>query len=363
MGELLIMQWILPILLVAGGYAGGKVFEHVVVRKLKKLATQTSWRADDIFVDAVGKTMPFWFVLVGIYAAVMIMPISTRLATLSNTLLLIGFIASATLVAARLAVRYVDTYATRVSGVLPSTTIFSNVTRALVYIVGLLVILQTLGVSITPILTALGVGGLAVALALQDTLSNLFAGLQIIASGQVKPGDFIRLESGEEGYVVDVTWRNTTIRQLPNNMVIAPNAQLASSRVSNFYQPDKEQAILVQVGVSYSSDLEEVQHVTIEVARNVMRSVDGGVPDFEPFIRYHTFADSSINFTVILRGKEFVDQYLVKHEFIKQLHERYKREAIEIPFPIRTVHIRNEQDQTRTTSSPAAAQNKLMSSV
>jgi small-conductance mechanosensitive channel len=344
MDELLITQWILPILLVGGGYAGGKIFEYVVIRKLKRLTTQTSSRADDIFVDAVGKTTPFWFVLAGLYVAMTIMPIPPRLAALSNTVLLIGFIASATLVVARLAVRYVDIYATRVRGVLPSTTIFSNLTRALVYIIGLLVILQSLGISITPILTALGVGGLAVALALQDTLSNLFAGLQIIGSGQVKPGDFIRLESGEEGYVVDVTWRNTTIRQLPNNMVIVPNAQLASSRVSNFYQPDKEQAILVQVGVSYSSDLEEVQRVTIEVGQDVMESVEGGVPGFEPFIRYHTFGDSSINFTVILRGKEVVDQYLVKHEFIKRLHERYMKEGIEIPFPIRTIHVRNMQN-------------------
>src|SRR5687767_15340267 len=105
-GELLITQWILPLLLVAAGYAGGKVFEYVVVSKLKKLAKETAWRADDIFVDAVGKTTPFWFVLAGIYAAVMIMPIPPRLATLSNTLLLIGLVASATLVAARLTVHY-----------------------------------------------------------------------------------------------------------------------------------------------------------------------------------------------------------------------------------------------------------------
>jgi small-conductance mechanosensitive channel len=123
-------------------------------------------------------------------------------------------------------------------------------------------------------------------------------------------------------------------------MVIVPNGYLASSRVSNFNQPDKEQAILIQVGVSYDSDLERVQKVTVEVASDVMKSVSGGVANFEPFIRYHTFADFSINFTVILRGKEVIDQYLVTHEFIKRLHERYKDEGIEIPFPIRTVHVR-----------------------
>lgn len=78
----------------------------------------------------------------------------------------------------------------------------------------------------------------------------------------------------------------------------------------------------------------------IDVAREVLKEVQGGVPTFDPFIRYHTFADFSINFTVILRAKEFVDQYLIKHEFVKRLHERYQKEKIEIPFPIRTVHMK-----------------------
>jgi small-conductance mechanosensitive channel len=239
-------------------------------------------------------------------------------------------------------VGYVHLYTTRFRTALPSTTIFSNVTRLLVIVTGVLITLQTLGISITPILTALGVGGLAVALAMQDTLSNLFAGLQIIGSGQVKPGEFIKLDSGEEGFVVDVAWRNTTIRELSNNMIIVPNARLAASQIRNFDQPGKELAILVQVGVSYASDLANVESVTIDVARQVMRSVPGGVPGFEPFIRFHTFSDFSIDFTVIMRGTEFVDQYLIKHEFIKRLHERYKAESIEIPFPVRTVRIEAE---------------------
>jgi small-conductance mechanosensitive channel len=177
---------------------------------------------------------------------------------------------------------------------------------------------------------------------MQDTLSNLFAGLQIIGSGQVRPGEFIKLDTGEEGFVVDVAWRNTTIRELSNNMIIVPNARLAASQVRNFDQPGKELAVLVQVGVSYGSDLAKVESVTIDVARQIMRSVAGGVRDFEPFIRYHTFSDFSIDFTVILRGTEFVDQYLIKHEFIKRLHERYKVEDIEIPFPVRTVRIEGE---------------------
>jgi small-conductance mechanosensitive channel len=233
-------------------------------------------------------------------------------------------------------------YARRIEGTLPATSLFANLTKLLVFLLGALIILQTLNISVTPILTALGVGGLAVALALQDTLSNLFSGLQIIASNQVRLGDYVKLESGEEGYVIDITWRNTAIRALPNNMVIVPNSKLASTLVTNYHQPEKEMSVLVQVGVSYQSDLKKVEQITIDVAQEVMQEVEGGVREFEPFIRYHTFGDSSVNFSVILRGREFTDQFLIKHEFIKRLHERYQQERIEIPFPIRTIHIKKE---------------------
>ena len=98
----------------------------------------------------------------------------------------------------------------------------------------------------------------------------------------------------------------------------------------------------MQVGVAYDSNLEEVERVTLDVAKEVMKEIEGAIPDFEPFIRYHTFGDFSINFTVILRAREYVSQYLIKHEFVKRLHERYRREGIEIPFPIRTVHMKRE---------------------
>ena len=148
----------------------------------------------------------------------------------------------------------------------------------------------------------------------------------------------MQLESGEEGYLTDITWRNTTIRALPNNRIIVPNSKLASAIITNFHLPEKEMAVLVQVGVSYDSDLEKVEKVTMDVGKEIMKEVAGGVAEFEPFVRYHTFADFSIRFTVMLRAKEFVDQYLIKHEFVKRLHQRYRDEGITIPFPIRTIY-------------------------
>lgn len=225
-------------------------------------------------------------------------------------------------------------------------------TKIVFFAVGGMLILDTLGVSLTPIITTLGIGSLAVAIALQDTLGNFFAGLYVKADRPIEVGHYVRLESGEEGYVEQIGWRSTRIRMLPNNMVIVPNNKLVQSVITNYHLPDKELAVPVQVGVHYESDLEKVEKVTCEVAREVMRTVPGGVPSFEPFIRYHTFNQSSIDFTVILRAREFVDNFPVKHEFIKRLQARYQREGITIPFPIRTVYLKAESDgrtQERTT--------------
>ena len=122
-------------------------------------------------------------------------------------------------------------------------------------------------------------------------------------------------------------------------MILIPNSKLASAITTNYYMPEKEMSVLVQLGVSYDSDLDKVERVTTEVAQEIMNSVQGGIPEFAPFIRFNKFADSSISFTVILRGKEFTDQYLITHEFIKRLQKRYAQENIVIPFPIRTVHL------------------------
>ncbi len=340
--------WITPVVLLASGLVLGLIAEKIIVPSLLKLVQRTPWEADDVIVRALRNMPLLWFFLAGAWAAVnaSVTLIPHWEGMLRRTLLVL-FLLSLTVITARIASGLVALYSLKSEGLIPSTTIFRNLTALFIYVIGVLVILDSLGISITPILTALGVGGLAVALALQDTLSNLFAGLQIIASRQVKVGQYIKLDSGQEGYVADIRWRNTVIRALPNNMIIIPNSKLASTITTNYYEPEKEMSVLVQVGVSYDSHLDQVEKVTIEVGREVMHEVQGAVPTHEPFIRYHTFADSSINFSVILRGKEFTDQYLITHEFIKRLHRRYGQEGINIPFPIRTVYLKSDESKEK----------------
>ena len=334
-----IVKLLPPLLFVIVGGSIGFIIEKVLIHRLKGLALRTKWKGDEVIISSLSHVIIFWGIAAGLFGALNTISMSSKLQTILQEIIVIVVVISVTVVIARVVTGFITLYAYRRKDVFPSTSILNVFIKITILALGTLIVLQILGISITPLITAFGVGGLAVALALQDTLSNLFAGIHILISRKFRPGDYVELESGEKGYVTDVSWRNTTIRALHNNIIVVPNAKVAATIVTNYYQPAKELSVLIQVGVSYDSDLDHVERVTIEVGEEVMKEVPGGVPEFKPFIRYHTFSDFSINFTVILRAKEVVSKYLIKHEFIKRLHKRYKEEGIEIPFPIRTVYM------------------------
>jgi len=205
-------------------------------------------------------------------------------------------------------------------------------------VVGGLMVLKSFEVPIEPLLTALGVGSLAVALALQPTLSNLFAGMYITLSKTVRIGDYIELENGTQGFVIDIGWRATRLREGANNQVIVPNARLVDMISKNYALPDPQQAVTVPVGVAYDSDLERVEAVALEIAREVQASSPVAVRGFEPAVRFQAFGASSIDFVAVLRVAQAPDKAVLVHDFIKRLKARFDREGIEIPFPQQVVH-------------------------
>src|SRR6202042_3253297 len=199
-------------------------------------------------------------------------------------ILLVLWFLSLTIMASRLAGDLIRFYGASTPGALPVTTLSQTLAQLGVVILGVLMLLNGLGISITPILTALGVGGLAVALALQDTLSNLFAGFYVAVAGQVRLGDYIKLNTGEEGYVTDIGWRCTTIRSLNSNLIIVPNAKLAQAIVTNYSLPQKQMSASLQVGVSYRSDPDQVEKMLLEVALQGATEITGMLQDPPPSV-------------------------------------------------------------------------------
>ncbi len=330
-------QYLQPMLVGLAVFLSAFLVRRVLLRRLQRWAEKTVWEWDDIVIEAIKNPSFYWCLIAGLYAVVVALPMQPGWEQLAGKLFTILWLISLTILTLRVADQMIRRYGMKIGGTLPLTSLGQNLAKAAIFTMGALMILNSLGVSITPILTALGVGGLAVALALQDTLANLFAGIYVSLARQIRVGDYIKLDSGEEGHITDIGWRSTRIMTLGSNGIVIPNTKIAQAIVTNFDLPYQDMAVLVEVRVNYGSDLEKVEKITAEVGRAVMKEVTGGVESFEPFIRYHTFADFSVNFTVILRAKTFVDQYLIKHEFIKRLHLSYAQEGIRIQLPTQMV--------------------------
>lgn len=327
-----------PLVSAAAGLAVGLLVRRLVLPLIARAAQRSTWRYDDALVEAARNPVLLWGALSGVYVGTRFLPFPPDIDSVITTTFVVLGILSVTWFAARFAGLALQARSS--AGALAGVSLISNVARIVVFTIGVLFILQALGISITPIITALGVGGLAVALALQDTLANLFSGIRILVAGKIRAGDFVRLENGLEGVVEDITLNQTTIRQLANNLVLVPNAKLAQAITTNYSLPETQLAVPVQVGVAYGSDLAQVEAVTLEVARAVQAEVDGAVRGFEPAVRFHTFGDSAILFNAVLQAHTFEHRAIVISEFVKRLTERYRAEAIEIPFPIRTVHLK-----------------------
>ena len=181
-----------------------------------------------------------------------------------------------------------------------------------------MIVLDNLGISLTAVWTTLGVGSVAVTAFARHAL-HFFAGVYLRLDSPVRMGDYIKLESGEEGFVIQQGWRSARIRTLPNNVVVVPNSKLAPI-VTNFSLPEPQMSLLIAVSVSYDSDPEEVERILVEEATRAEGHVDGLVAELPPFVRFIPgFGDSSLNFTLICRVASFVDQYLVQHELRKQI--------------------------------------------
>ena len=236
-------------------------------------------------------------------------------------------------------------YGQRYEPIKPSLGILDLLGKALIILIGTLITLDSLSISITPLLTTLGIGGLAVALAFRDTLANFFAGLYILADRPIRVGDYIKLEAGPEGTVESVGWRSTRIRTLANNIVVIPNSKVSESIITNYFMPERRMALILPISVSYREDARRVERILQEEANRAAMEIEGLLADPAPFVRLIPgFGESGLHFSLICQVREFVDQYPVQHELRHRILERFRKENIEIPYPQRTVHLREEKE-------------------
>jgi small-conductance mechanosensitive channel len=233
-------------------------------------------------------------------------------------------------------------YSERSESARPVGGIVERIGQVVIVAVAGLMLLSTLfpGVNITPLLTGLGVAGLATALALQDTLANFFAGLYLLADRPVRVGDYAKVTDGNEGYVLDVGWRSTRIRTLQNNVVVIPNQKLAQSVVINYHLPEPRLSLPIPVKVAYEMPPEQVEQALLAVATAAIGEVEGLLSEPEPSVRLIPgFGEWGLEFTLVVQVREFVDQFYVQHELRKRILARFREEGIELSLPGRSLKL------------------------
>jgi small-conductance mechanosensitive channel len=321
------------------------LLRHLAFRVLKGYARVSRTKIDEFVITSLRVPSIFWCVAIGLHVGLSMSNLPDRYTVNLNKAIDIIVILSISIAVANASGRMLENYI-RVSSIpVPPTGLVYGSLKGLIFLMGLLVILHVLGISILPLVTTLGIGGLAIALALQDTLANLFSGIQMLMEKSIRVGDYIRLEKGEEGYVEDITWRSARIRLLPNNVVIVPNSQLAKSVVTNYSLPDKTMAVSLRIPVSFDADPDEAERILFEEAKKATGEVPGLLAEPAPMVRFAPgFGEGGLEFSVICSVESFSAQQLVTHALRKRIFKRLKREGLAVPLPARTPSTREGKE-------------------
>ncbi|MDP3064127.1 MAG: mechanosensitive ion channel [Chloroflexota bacterium] len=312
-----------------------------------RLTSRTGTVLDDLIIDAMTLPLALIIIVAGAYIALLqVSFLDAHLANIRN-LFVVVYVFIGTMAAGRAINVALSWYGTEIATRTKTDMdeklipVLRRIVTIVIYGIGLIIILDRFNVNISPLIAGLGISGLAVALALQPTLSNFLAGTYVMGDGIIRKGHYIALEGGPEGSVEEIGWRTTKLRHWQGNLIIMPNSKLAEAIVTNFDAPEPPVVFVVECGVSYKSDLKVVERVTLEVARQILQTFPEGAKDFQPVVRFKEFGDSNINFAIVMKSVHRDGQFLLKHEFVKALHQRFTQEGIEIQYPARKLYMAN----------------------
>lgn len=339
-------QIAVPLALLIGSLVAGLIVRRVLFRIMRQWDAHTQGHLGELISESFKGAILLWSLILGVHLATQNSRIPRPYLHYVPTTLQVLWILSLTIVMGHLAGSAVRFYGSRVAGAQAVTSLTQKLAQLVVVAMGLAWILRVIfDLNLTPILTTLGVGGLAVALALQDTLSNLFAGFYVSISGLVRVGDYIKLSTGEEGSISDITWRCTILRGQSNNLVVIPNNKLGQAIYTNYQLPDPRIATSLTIGVSCDSDVDRVTAVLLDEATAAASHIDGMLSDPAPYVLFSPGpGDWSLGFQVNFDVNEFASQPQVQSELRKRIVKRLRREGISMPFPTRTLILEEKHE-------------------
>ena len=320
---------------------------YVIIPLAQRLSRHTETELDDLVFLAIRRPVSVIIMVLGAYLAITVSShLSEPQQGIVNSLFTAAAIMSVILLIGRILAVTLDWYIARLdvaqrgagAHIIP---MLRRLAVMAVYVMGGLLALEALGISVSPLIAGLGLGGLAVALAIQPTLANIFAGTYVMTEGVISPGDYIELQGGVAGYVIGVSWRSTRIRTWENNLVVIPNARLADTIITNYYEPEPPVNVFLTCGVSYDSDLAWVEAVSMDVMNRVLDTSPHGVKEYGAYFGFDNFGESNVDFWLFVQAKDRLAGFELRSELINELHRRFAEEGIVINYPVRVLQLPN----------------------
>lgn len=333
-------KFIIPIAIFILCLLVGIIIQNYLIKFVKKFTKKTETIFSDTIISILKRPLIFWFTILGLMLSSQMIDLNEKAKSIIETISTIILVISIIMVLNKLTVELVNFYYKKRNNIIQTTSIISNIIRVVFFIIGLSFILNILGYSLTPIITALGIGGLAVALALQDTLSNLFSGLYITVSRQVRAGDYIQLDNGSEGFVHDTGWRNTTLLLPSNNYIIIPNTKLAQSIITNYSLPDSKTFVSLGIKVDYNVDIEKTEEIIIDEFKKVSQSMSGIEADPAPSLAFNPgIQDYYIEYSLGFFVSKYTDRVPILNSARRAIHIRLIKENIRF-YPVQTINLK-----------------------
>ncbi len=326
-----------PLVVLVGGGLGW-VIARIVFGIVASGFRKTQGPTNEIVIEVLRAPVIATCALVGAWLALRGLPLSPELVRIVNR----GWVILTTVLLVSVGLRSLNGitkgFVVKAPALAPAAGMIRAIGRLVVLSLGGVMLLQSFGIAVEPLIASLGIGSLAVALALRDTLANFFAGLYIHADHPLHIGNYVKIENGEEGYVVQIGWRSTRLRSLANNMIVVPNEKLAQSIMTNYDIPDAACAFSIQIPVAYDADPARIIGILAEELAAALPELPALLGNPAPSATFGGFSEDSLLFSLNCRVRTYVDQYGVRSELQRRVYERFKREQIRFPFPSRTLH-------------------------
>lgn len=340
--KILVSPYARAALVFAGFFVAAKItylfLTHVVARLTRKTTTQL----DDIILSRVKGPIYYLIILAGLSAALEVLPLVPTIKVSLSRVLISIVIAISCYLAGSIINLTLKSWLDQRKSILGKAKeqeliiISRKILNFIIFILLFIFILKLWQIEVTPLIASLGIAGFILGFALRDIFANIFGGIALIADKSFKIGDFIKLDTGEMGEIIDIGLRSTRIKSFEEgNEIIVPNSTLVMSKITNYGRPMVNLKMVINIGVAYGSDVGKVKEVLLDCVIKLKEALK----DPPPRVYFMEMADFSLNFRIVFWIRDYRDRFDIQDRVISSAYQELQTQGIKIPFPTRTIYL------------------------